>query len=184
MIDQEERKNTMSFRAIDPAGFSENPFRMLEQGMLLTVRQDGRVNTMTVGWGGFGRIWGGPVVYVAVRPERYTFEFMEKADRFSFGALPEGEDSRRILDYCGRHSGRDRDKIKACGLTVAYEGETPYLEETRVSFICRKLARPQFSPQDLIEGQAIIDRWYGGGFHHLYVGGIESILVREDPPAL
>ncbi len=170
----------MTFRSIDPAELRENPFTLLEEGMLLTACFDGRINTMTVGWGGFGCIWGRKVVYVAVRPERYTFEFTEKADRFSFAALPEGEESRRILAYCGQHSGRDQDKIKACGLTVAYEGETPYFEESKVSFICRKMARPQFSAQDLIQGQAIVDKWYGGGFHHLYVAGIEKVLIRED----
>ena len=33
---------------------------------------------MTVSWGSMGMIWNKPFIQVVVRPQRHTFEFMEK----------------------------------------------------------------------------------------------------------
>lgn len=44
---------------------------------LLTAGKEGDWNTMTVSWGGVGELWGKDVVFVFVRPQRYTLEFME-----------------------------------------------------------------------------------------------------------
>lgn len=169
----------MAFKTIDPMELDKNPFEIMEEGVLVAAGLDDRVNTLTVGWGGFGSIWGRKVAFMAIRPERFTFKFTEEADSFSVTILPGDERGREILDYCGTYSGRDHDKIKDCGLTVLYDGETPYFEEGNLVFICDKLANPQLSPHDFQPGHGILERWYGGGFHHLYIGEIKKILVKE-----
>ena len=66
-----------------------------KQWLLLTAGdfEAGRFNSMTIGWGSLGTMWGRPFAQVVVRPTRYTYEFMEKYDSFTvrvFGDLPQG----------------------------------------------------------------------------------------------
>ncbi len=62
-------------------------------------------NSMTVSWGAAGVLWSKPCVFVFVRPSRYTYEFMEKGDRFSLSLLPEG--MHKKVDVFGSKRGRD-----------------------------------------------------------------------------
>ena len=170
----------MAFREIAPAELGGDVFSMFRQGMLLTVQAKERINTMTVGWGTLGVMWGKDVLISAVRPERYTYGMMEESDTFSMALLPAGEKAK--IGYCGSVSGRETDKIAHCGFTVAYAGETPYFEEAQRVFICKKLAAPTLSEADFLGDGTIPTRWYdekSGNYHTLFFGEILKILVRE-----
>lgn len=63
---------------------SDNFFETIsKEWMLVTAGNKDAFNTMTANWGGIGFLWNKPVVYVFIRPERYTFGFMEKNDYFT-----------------------------------------------------------------------------------------------------
>lgn len=63
---------------------SDNFFETIsKEWMLVTAGNKDAFNTMTANWGGIGFLWNKPVVYVFIRPERYTFGFMEKSDYFT-----------------------------------------------------------------------------------------------------
>ena len=63
----------MKKQEIDIKKLQDNPFEMIgDQWMLITAEKDGKVNTMTASWGGVGIMWGKPVAYVFIRPQRYT----------------------------------------------------------------------------------------------------------------
>ena len=52
---------------------SENFFEVIgKEWMLVTAGNKDHFNTMTASWGGIGFLWNKPVVYVFIRPERYT----------------------------------------------------------------------------------------------------------------
>ena len=60
-----------------------------------------------------------------------------------------------MLNYMGTVSGRDEDKIAACGLHVEMVNSAPVFQESRMAIICRKLyAQPMeeacFLDQELI----------------------------------
>ena len=74
------------------------------QNALLTAGDKTGCNTMTIGWGQNGLVWGLPVCTVYVRPERYTYEFMESHDYFTLSILPESE--KKAMALCGTKSGR------------------------------------------------------------------------------
>ena len=59
------------------------------QPPLLTAGDKTGLNTMTIGWCQLGRLWNLPVCTVYVRPERYTYQFMESHDYFTVSILPE-----------------------------------------------------------------------------------------------
>lgn len=168
----------MAFYEITPRELHEDVFRAFREGFLLTAESGGKVNTMTVGWGALGVMWGKDVMITSVRPERYTYELMEAADTFSM-ALMDAEHTAAIA-YCGSRSGRQEDKIAALGLRVLHEGDTPYLAQSRLVFLCKKLAAPALQEADFLGDDAIPDRWYRdkGGYHTLFFGEIVKILVR------
>ncbi len=70
-----------------------------KEWMLVTAGTSERFNTMTASWGGIGFLWNRPVAFVFVRPERYTFGFIEKNERLTLSFL--GEEHRDILNFCG-----------------------------------------------------------------------------------
>ena len=69
------------FKEINVRELDRSPIQMIsDDWALLTAGKEGDWNTMTVSWGGVGELWGKDVVFVFVRPQRYTLEFMEKYD--------------------------------------------------------------------------------------------------------
>ena len=66
---------------------SENFFEVIgKEWMLVTAGNKDHFNTMTASWGGIGFLWNKPVVYIFIRPERYTFEFIEKSEYFTLSS--------------------------------------------------------------------------------------------------
>ena len=124
-----------NFRSILPAELSGNAIQRISKQWALASAQkpDGAVNTMTISWGGLGYLWNQPVAFLFVRPQRYTYEFVESADGFSLCFFP--EKYRKELQYCGTISGRDEDKIAHCGFTVAHQDGVPYFEEAEAVLI-------------------------------------------------
>lgn len=178
----------MSFKSIKPEELQDNPFTLIgKDWFLMTAEKEGKVNTMTVAWGGLGVLWGKNVVFIAVRPERYTYEFVEFADTFSLTVFDKS--FRKQLGFCGTKSGRDYDKVKECNFNVVYDDKTPYFEEARLSLTCKKIANPQLKEEDFLGNTEFTSKWYGGennisgeggGYHVLYIAEITNILVKED----
>ena len=163
------------WKELKPEEWNESVFRKVgKQWMLVTAEKEGKVNTMTASWGGLGILWGKPVAFVFIRPQRYTKEFVDQADRMSLSFL--GEEYRKELSYLGTVSGRDEDKIAKAGLTVVHEGETPYFAESENVLICRKLYAQELA------GACFIDKELGEkcypeeDYHTMYVCEVEKIL--------
>ena len=83
--------------------------------MLLTGGNMESFNTMTASWGQLGVLWNKNVLTCYIRPNRYTYEFVENGEFFTVSFL--GEEYRKALAFCGSHSGRDCNKITETGLT-------------------------------------------------------------------
>ena len=157
--------------------FNENSFNMIgKDWLLITAEKDGRVNTMTASWGGLGIMWNKKVAYIFIRPQRYTKEFVDSADRLSISVLPNSY--RRELGYLGRVSGRDEDKISNANLTVKKYEDVPYFDEARLTLICKKLYAQALKEECFID-KGIIDQWYPErDYHIMYVVEIEKILEK------
>lgn len=68
-------------KKVEVKELSENFFEAIgKEWMLVTAGNKEAFNTMTASWGGIGWLWNKPVAFVFVRPERYTYEFIEKGD--------------------------------------------------------------------------------------------------------
>jgi len=166
-----------TFHKISPEEIQKNPFQMIgKEWMLVTAEKEGKVNTMTASWGGVGVLWNRNVVYVFIRPQRYTKEFMDEAETFSLSVLP--QDYKKTLSYLGTVSGRDEDKIAKSGLRVAHEGGTPYFEEAETVLVCRKLFRQELAPESFIDQSLVGANYPNHDYHAMYVAEIQDVLVK------
>lgn len=166
-------------RKIDPKEMPGDVFsRIGSQWMLITAGTADHCNTMTASWGGLGVLWNKKVATCYIRPQRYTYEFMERSEFFTLSFLDEAHrDAHKI---CGAKSGRDMDKIAACGLTVRTdETLAPYFEEAELVLVCRKLYRQDLREECFVDESLIGACYPQRDFHRMYVGEITSCLVRE-----
>ncbi|MCD8077857.1 MAG: flavin reductase [Lachnospiraceae bacterium] len=167
------------WKKIQPEELEKNAFQMIgKDWMLITAaKPDGTVNTMTASWGGMGVIWGQPVVYLVIRPQRYTLEFVDAAERLSITFFE--ETYRKALAHLGSVSGRDEDKIQTVGLTVERDGDVPYFREARVVLKCRKLYRQPMGAEFFVDPALAEENYLDKDYHILFVAGIEEAMVKE-----
>jgi flavin reductase (DIM6/NTAB) family NADH-FMN oxidoreductase RutF len=124
-------------------------------------------------------LWGRPIAVCFVRPDRYTYGFMEEATHFTLSFFAERH--REALNYCGTNSGRDGDKIGQSGLTCHPVGPTAAFEEASLIVLCRKLYTTQFNSEGFTAPE-IRNEIYGSvPYHWQFIGEIESVL--SDRPA-
>ena len=142
---------------------------------LVTAGNAEKYNTMTVSWGGLGEIWGKDAVFIFIRPQRYTFEFVENEEYFSLCFF--GDSQREALKLCGTVSGRDRDKIAEAGLTVVKDDKAPYFAEAETVLICRKIYKDRIKPEGFID-PSIEKNYSNGDYHYIYMGEIVKCLKR------
>lgn len=149
--------------------FRETLDKLSNDGVLLIAGDP--PNLMTIGWGTLGIIWGKEMMTVMVRPTRFTFGLMEKSSEFSVCVLPER--FSKELAFCGSRSGRDIDKIKACGFTML-KGITipvPFIAESLYHYECRIIHKHFLDPETL--DPVIIKRYYPKrDYHMVYYGEI------------
>ena len=166
---------------LEASDLPDNVIQLIgKEWMLVTAGDENSFNTMTASWGGIGFLWNKPVVYVFIRPERYTFEFIEKSEYFTLSFL--GEENRAIHKICGSKSGREVDKVKETGLKpVITEKGNILFEQGRLSMECRKLYT-NVMKEDCFIDPSVCKQWYGGahgGLHHIYVAEITGAWMRE-----
>ena len=60
-------------KEINVSELKDNMFDAIgKEWMLVTAGNSSSFNTMTASWGGVGVLWGKPVAFIFIRPERYT----------------------------------------------------------------------------------------------------------------
>ncbi len=165
------------FEKIDPKALDQNVFSLIgDQWMLITAGTKDQCNTMTASWGGLGVLWGKPVATVYIRPQRYTLEFVEREDTFTLCFF--GEEYRKALALCGSKSGRDMDKVKECGFTVATAEGAPYFEEADLVLVCKKSYWQDMDPTHFLDRE-IDSKWYPEkDYHRIFIGEILEVLRK------
>jgi flavin reductase (DIM6/NTAB) family NADH-FMN oxidoreductase RutF len=110
---------------------------------------------------------------VVVRPQRYTYEFMEEYPDFTVCHFP--PEHGESLVYCGSHSGREVDKIEACGLTPIPSTSvgSPGFEEADLILECSKMYFDDITPEHFLAG-FIEENYPAKDYHRLYMGEIRS----------
>ena len=167
----------MPFTVITPEEISENIFKLIgKDWALVTAGNTEKSNTMTVSWGGAGIMWGKPVTYTFIRPQRYTMEFLQREDGFSMSFFE--EDYRKALSFCGSKSGRDYDKAKETGLTTVFtEDGIPYFEEAKLVLICKKMYVQDLQGDCVIDNESVY-KLYDNYYHKMFISEITKVLIK------
>lgn len=164
------------FKPMAPEALQDNVFKLIgDDWMLITAGNELSFNTMTASWGGLGILWHKPVSYSFVRPSRYTFEFMEKGNIYTFSFFT--EEYRKALNLLGSKSGRDGDKISEAGLTpVPVEHGAVSFKEARLVVVSKKMYQQDLNPDNFCEPE-IATHYPKKDYHRMYVGEIISVLT-------
>lgn len=111
----------------------------LPKGILLNTK-DVKFNSMIIGWGALGTVWGKPAFTVYVREHRYTKAQLDATGEFTI-SIPLDRPDPVIAKVCGAQSGRDIDKESEAHLTLvdAEIVNVPGVKEYPLTLECKVL---------------------------------------------
>lgn len=152
----------------------ENIFKIFaDDWALVTAGTIDHYNTMTIGWGGLGTLWGRPVATVYVKPVRYTHRFLEENDWFTVSFYP--EQYKKALALLGTKSGRDGDKVAAAGLTPEAVDNAVTFRQARLTLLCKKIYRQDLDAAAM-PADVTADYYTDEAPHTMYVGQVMRII--------
>ena len=175
----------MSYKSINPKELQGNVFELIDNKWFLVTakkyKSDNKVNTMTASWGFMGIMWGKPVMNCVIRPVRYTYEFIEEADYYTFSFFS-GE-YRKALNILGTKSGRNCDKIKESGLTLfdvdGFDGKAVGFSEAEIIITCKKLYCQDINPDNFTDETLDKNNYPNKDYHRVYWSEIVECLIKE-----
>jgi uncharacterized protein (DUF952 family)/flavin reductase (DIM6/NTAB) family NADH-FMN oxidoreductase RutF len=135
-------------------------------------------NLMTISWGGLGTMWNLPIVLVAVRFSRYTFQFMERFDTFTLNAF--SEKYRGLLNKFGSHSGREIDKPHSSEITAiaSQQVKAPSYLEAELVIESKKIYWNDMNPAHFLDSR-IFDNYANRDYHRFYIGEVVGIFGTQ-----
>ncbi|MDP4118764.1 MAG: flavin reductase family protein [Bacillota bacterium] len=165
------------FKKITLENFGENIFKLIgkDWALITTKKPEGGFNTMTASWGGAGILWNKPVVFIFIRPQRYSYQLIEKTDTFTLSFLDNSY--RDKLSLCGKVSGRDIDKINECGFTVVPADDGAFIGEANIAITCRKLYFNDIKECGFVD-KSLLSNYPANDFHRMFVGEITGIFIK------
>ena len=129
--------------------------------MVSTADKEGNSNIITIAW--TGTVCTNPaMVYISVRPERYSYHMIEESGEFVINLTT--EQLAHATDYCGVRSGRDVDKWKEMHLTKGKAktlSYAPIIEESPVNIECKVTEVKEL------------------GTHHMFLAEVKAVQVDE-----
>ena len=115
----------------------------MEESNLITVAWTGILNTNPA------------MVYISVRPSRYSYEIIKKQKEFVINLTT--EKLAYATDWCGVKSGRDYDKFKEMHLTKEKANfvKCPLIKESPVSVECKVKEIREFGSHHMIIAEVL-----------------------------
>ena len=173
---------------IDITDYANLITKALPKGILLNTNGE-KFNSMVIGWGHLGTLWGRPTFHAYVRQGRFTKGQLDKTGEFTV-SVPLEKPDPEINRICGWNSGFNIDKVQEAGL-VTEEPETigtPGVRQHPLTIECRILyaqdqdlaripedIRSRMYPQDVSGTYPMANR----DAHTMYVGEIvDAYIIR------
>lgn len=161
----------MNFKEIDITQIDLNPFNKIgKDWFLVSSGKESSFNTMTASWGFMGVMWNKNCVITAIRPQRYTKEFVDNNELFTISFF--SEEYRDALKFCGSHSGRDYDKMKETGFKAFDIENSVGFEQAELILVCKKLYNQDMGEENFIDKNLISANYPNNDYHTSYFGEI------------
>ena len=158
---------------------SVNPFTLIGRDWYLITagKSVSDYNTMTASWGSLGVMWGKNVFTCGIRPNRYTFRFVEDSEYFTMSFF-DSDKYRDMLTFCGTKSGRDVDKAKETGITPTEIEGTVTFEEAKLVFVCRRMYSQDLEEKSFTDKDAL--KFYEKDpYHRMYTSEIVAVYENK-----
>lgn len=167
------------FKKSDLYRLNESIFKLLDQDwMLVCAGTPENYNMMTASWGNCGILWNKPIATAYIRPQRYTYEFVEKHDIFTLNFFDKS--FRDILNLLGSESGRDIDKMQIDRLEALPSTQgSVYFKQARIVLECRKIYYDDIKPENFLD-QGIHNMYPEKDYHRFYIGEIVHAMTNFD----
>lgn len=145
----------------------------LKNGVFLTTSDGDRKNTMAIGWATIGRVWNKPVLMVAVRYSRYTYNLLNDSKEFTV-SIPKKDTMVDEMKFCGSKSGRDFDKFSECNLKTeeALSVKVPILSDCQYHIECKVIYQQAMEPETLTDDTCQEFYKNNNDYHVLFYGEI------------
>lgn len=158
----------------------------LPKGILLNTKNT-KFNSMVIGWGALGTVWGKSAFTVYVREHRYTRAQIDATKEFTI-SVPLEQPIPSIAKVCGMQSGRDIDKEAEAYLTLENPEiiNVPGIREYPLTLECKVLysqrqelenipddIREKMYPQDVDGTYPMANR----DIHTAYIGEIVAAYI-------
>ncbi len=165
------------FKKVSIKSLNENYLKILNEDWgLVTAGNIESFNTMTISWGTFGVLWNRPVFFCFVRPQRFTYEFINTNHYYTLSFFT--DQYKDALDFCGNHSGREFDKMKSTELVpVSTDIGNVIFEQTRLAFECKKIYTDDIKPENLLDPNILKATYPNKDYHRMFVGEIVNCFV-------
>lgn len=167
------------FEKTEISDFYVNPFDKIgKEWMLINAsKPDGSYNPMTASWGGLGVLWNRNVCFCFIRDSRHTDVFAREGDVAAICFFD--DENRGILNYCGRYSGRDTDKVADCKLTpITHPSGAVYFEEAKEVIVVKKLYTGKIEESGFND-RGLLKNYADNDYHNVYVYEIIQILSKK-----
>ena len=154
-----------------------NPFTKFNKDWALVTSGDKRsFNTMTISWGSMGTIWNRNVITIYIRPDRYTWEFLQRSEYFTVSFYD--ETYRADLSILGTLSGRKENKLSKTSLTPFFiKDDIISFKEAKETFVLKKIYMAQMEYDKEPE---YAQKIYVNGIkpHYLIMGEVVDIIKK------
>ncbi len=152
--------------------------KALRKGILLNSNGE-KFNSMVIGWGHLGIIWGMETFTVYVRGSRYTKKQLDLTGEFTLSVPLNEERDPKIFEVCGQMSDHDIDKTDYVTLEDPDTNHTPGIREFPLTIECEVLYQNDI-PDHLRKD--ILDRYYSresdkDDYHTMYIGKIVDAYI-------
>lgn len=156
-----------------------NPFTMIgKEWMLINTKTEDEVNTMTASWGGMGHLWNKNVVFLFIRPQRYTKKLMDE-ENVKVSVSFFGGEHKKELGYLGTNSTYDvKDKIQKSGLHLIEEDGVVSFEEASLTLEVEKLYRQTLTEDSFLNKKVDEDAYPKHDYHDVYVCEIKRVFRK------
>ena len=151
---------------------SINPFtKFAKDWALVTAGTKEKFNSMTIAWGGMGTLWRVPVLQIFIRPNRYTFKFLEENEYFTVSFYD--KKYKKALGIMGSKSGKDFDKVQLTGLTPKFLENGITYEEATETYVCKKIYMKEMDKSKFPE--KVSDMYKDEPAHYVIFGELVNV---------
>lgn len=121
---------------------------------LVTSQYNNSKNVLTVSWTGIASSHP-EYVTISVKATRYSYELIHKSGFFTINVI--NKELLQKADYCGSHSGRNRNKFDDCGFSCVQgiHSNVPMIAECPVNIECSVIREINLGSHILFLGKVL-----------------------------